>query len=303
VKFSVKKSDLLAVLTTVSPAIGSGSTLPVLKTIYLEADEDKLTVRATNLALYLDAGCEVEIKKPGACCVDSMLVQILPTFSDDLIVFEQQKTLKISQGKSVYRLPIIEASEFPVFPDIQDYTTVTSIQPLCEALRRCGFAVSTDASRPALQAYCLNTEKNAVAGADGFRLSLMEDVVLEGTTTSIPSQSLKTVANLLKSVTGEVELFVGDWFSVKTKNWQVAMNSLAEDYPNFMAILDNREDPTTVVTVPKDALVNKLKVASLFSKKAYDNTRPSDMKLVANSEGITLTMKVEGVVDFEEPIE
>ena len=41
-KFSVKKNDLLTALTTISPAIGSGSLLPVLKTIYLEVEEGKL---------------------------------------------------------------------------------------------------------------------------------------------------------------------------------------------------------------------------------------------------------------------
>ena len=303
-KFSVKKEDLLTCLTTIAPAVGSGTILPVLKHIYLEVEEGQVLVRGTNLELYLDAWCEAEVQKPGACCVDSILLQLLATFSDDVILFEKQKTLKISQGDSVYRLPIIDAAEFPVFPDIQEYYTSTSIQPVCDALRRSGIAVATDTSRQALNNYAFDTDHNTIVGADGFRLSFVKNVVLEGKLTTIPNQSLKSIMTLLKSTIGEVELFVGEWFSVKSKNWRVAVNSSVEPYPDYRAIMfQNTENaPSNTVRVSKSELLKKLKVAALFSKRAYDDSRPYQMDVVINATGMLLSMVVEGVVDFEEPI-
>jgi DNA polymerase-3 subunit beta len=298
-KFSVSKDELLRKLTIVNPAVSSSSNLPILKTIRLELQGNKLYLRATDTVTYIETWLDVEASEDGACCVDSSIGQVLSAFADKVNV-ELQKTLKLSYGKSVYRLPIMDADEFPLFPEINDYQTLTSIYPLCEVLAKVEVAVASGGERPVLESFYF--DKRYIAAADGFRLSMVGMGVYGPTI--IPAKPLRAILGLLKSTPKEVEISLTEWFAVKSDNWQVAVNSLAGEYPDLKDKVDalSASSPVTTVIIPKEALMSKLKVAALFSKRAYDSARPYHMNFEVKGDKTILSMRIESVIDFQEQL-
>ena len=78
----VLQSELALALGTVSRAINSSNTLPILGNVSLEAFGDNLKVSGTNLEVAICANCQVEVITEGSITVPAKLlssyVNLLP---------------------------------------------------------------------------------------------------------------------------------------------------------------------------------------------------------------------------------
>ena len=81
-KFSIAQSEFLDALQVVSSAVPSRTTLPVLSNIFLEASEDKVEMRATDLDLAIATKARANVKDSGTLTVPAKklfeLVRKLP---------------------------------------------------------------------------------------------------------------------------------------------------------------------------------------------------------------------------------
>ena len=109
----ISKKNLLNAILAADAVAKSKTTLPILKSVRIEASKGTFTATGNSLDQYLIAHTECEGDMP-ACCVSArQLAGIADLFGDD-VEMSLDKQLKIS---SDYTLNVLDASQFPKTPD------------------------------------------------------------------------------------------------------------------------------------------------------------------------------------------
>ena len=119
-KVTVLQENLARGLSTVSRAVSSRSTLPVLSNILIATDEGRLRLSATNLELGITCWIPARIDENGSTTVPSRtfndLVNTLPGDQVQLNLDVKSQTLHVKGGSSNNDIKGIDAQEFPPMP-------------------------------------------------------------------------------------------------------------------------------------------------------------------------------------------
>ena len=176
---SVMQENLARGLGTVSRAVSSRATLPVLANVLLKTENSGLKLTATNLEIGINCWVPGKVTEEGEITVPAKLltdlVASLPNQRIDLVLSPKDRTLKLTCGNNRSSIKGIEADEFPVVAAIGD-TPATSVDArvLREALGEVVFAAASDESRPILTGVLtkLIGDKMTLAAADNYRIAV-----------------------------------------------------------------------------------------------------------------------------------
>jgi len=116
VKATLKASELRDAVALSTKIVPSRNVVPILDNLLLRADGDRFSVTAHNLEQSLIAFVSGEIVEPGRATVNArQLDQMLRAIADDasLKIETDGDILKISTGRSRYRLKTLPAGDFP----------------------------------------------------------------------------------------------------------------------------------------------------------------------------------------------
>lgn len=328
-KFEISKNKLLQATNMVKQAIALKTTNPILKTVFIQAEEGWITFRATNTISDIEVKIKAVIEKPGSCCVDSLVTDLLPTFEDgkyennlllNPVKISLDKRLTISQGKRRHQPVYMDSATFPVKQEIKDYVEVNSEDKLklIEALQRLQTSVSTLADRPVLQGFHINPHLGFIIASDGNRVSLWEDIQVPGNITTPPARILIPVlSNLLTlSENDKLEMKFGVWSGFRAEQylngepvlkWEIIFNSLSGDYPpkaRDSLKAAQEAQPHLKIIANKELLKNILTVCKMYSDRAY-NEGKGDYQVVLskNGKGVVFSMNIADLVEMEEPLE
>jgi len=181
-EFSVFRSDLLKELELVQGAIERKASVPVLSNVLIDAQNGKLALSATNLAIGLRSYAVAAIKTPGSVTVAARrLLDILRSLPEADIRFKalENHWVQVTCGRSSFKLAGIAGDTFPKFPEIPKTNATLPSEMLAAMLRRTAFAVSNDEGRFTLNAvlFVANGNRIRMVATDGFRLALVEKEV------------------------------------------------------------------------------------------------------------------------------
>lgn len=329
-KFQISKNKLLQATNMVKQAVALKTTNPILKTVFIQAEEGWLTFRATNTISDIEVKIKANIEKPGSCCVDSLVTDLLPTFEDgkydadnvllNPVKFSLDKRLSISQGKRRHQPVYMDSATFPIKQEIKDYVEVSSDDKLklMEALQRLQTSVSTLADRPVLQGFHINPHLGFIIASDGNRVSLWEGITVPGNITTPPARILMPVLSNLLTLSENDKLWMkfGVWSGFKAEQyfngesvlkWEIIFNSLSGDFPPKArdSLRAAREAPPSLkIIADKELLKNILTVCKMYSDRAY-NEGKGDYQVVLskNGKGVVFSMNIADLVEMEEPLE
>ena len=127
-KIKVKKEAMLASLQKVQSVINPRNTLAVLANVLFRAQDGKLELTATDMALTLRTTMEAEVLQPGSTTIPAK--RILGVFRElavaevELEVNDQNITL-IHAGSSHFKIHGISENEYPNLPELADAKTYT----------------------------------------------------------------------------------------------------------------------------------------------------------------------------------
>jgi len=183
-KFNVNQLDLQQALNYCQGIIEKRSTLPILSNILMDAQNDKLTITATDLDLiFIHQINNVEVQEQGkTTTTSSIMYDIIRKFSSgkkiNLTLTDNNK-LHVESEKSIFNLNCISHSEFPLTDENfnQNEFSIKSKQ-LLKLLNKCKFSVSNDETRHYLSGiYFHQTEvedKNylTAVATDSHRMSI-----------------------------------------------------------------------------------------------------------------------------------
>jgi len=175
---TVDQANLTRATRLTSRATPTRSTLPVLQTVRLEAQNGGLTLTATDLEIGVTTAIAANVATPGTICVPARLlgeyISQLPSEPVHLTLKPEGHRLRLSCGRYVANLATQDAAEFPALPAGDEARALTlDASRLRQAVARVAFAAARDEARPVLTAvlFDFGPEGLTLAAADGFRLA------------------------------------------------------------------------------------------------------------------------------------
>ena len=289
--------ELCEAVLKVGKAISSKTTNPILEGIKLVAEDETLTLSATDLELSIEKKIKAEIKEEGETVVPGRFFsEFIKKLTGESITLElnEKNQLKIKYTDSESILQCFPVLEYPGFKkiDSNEYFGVEK-KDLKDLINKTLFSVAVDDSRPILKGCLLEiSEKDIMSTAlDGYRLAHIKKSITSSTVKTsviVPARSLSEISKLLDDSDEAVNIYIQkNYLMVDLGDCKVITRLLEGDFLNYNQILSNSFD--TEITVNKNQLEDALERASLLSKVGQNNLVKFDIKenilcLTSNSE-------------------
>jgi DNA polymerase III subunit beta len=182
-KLKLNRDHLSNGLQQVMNLVGSRQTMPILKNVLIEANEDEVSLTTTNLDLGIRCTIKAEVLEAGAITLPvrklASIVRELPNIEVNLET-SLNNVSKITSGGSMFRIMGIGKEEFPPLPSFDDQHAFTLEQSsLARMLRNVSYGQSTDENRYVLNGVFFNFQASSLrlAATDGRRLAVSSEKI------------------------------------------------------------------------------------------------------------------------------
>lgn len=287
-KISIKKQNILKLLSKVQNIVERKNHMPILTNVLLEAKEGFLFIYATNLEVSLIDKVTCKIEKEGKAVVNSKsLFDIIRELPDEEIILSKSESnnwLKIKQNKSNFDIVGLDVKKYPMFPSYSMENFLEfSKENFLEMLEKTFHSISNDETRYHLNGvFFSNIEKEKskeyiMVSTDGHRLSLVESfnnnenqINLEGII--VPKKGLaeiKKIFDLEKDIEN-FKISVEKSQIVVSLNYTILIIRLIDgkfpDYNKFIPKKINQK-----AKINKEVFLSALKRVSLLSNQKSKN--------------------------------
>lgn len=289
--------DLSEAVLTVLRATSNRTPNQILEGIKIKAENDTLTLSATDMELSIIKSIKADVKIEGEIIVPgTFFSSYLKKLTNEQIELacEDSDQLKISYPDSEGFVQCYKSDEFPVLKTVSDGEHFTIKQnDLKELINRVIFAVATDDSRPILKGCLLEVQEDKVCAValDGYRLAYITKPIAFNSLTSsiiVPGRSLKEIAGLLEDSDELIDIYV------QKNNLTICINStyiisrlLEGEFISYNKILP--KDFTSTAVINKEQFISTLERAQLLARADRNNLVKFDLKetsmlITSNSE-------------------
>ena len=275
-KFSIEKSQLLQSLQYINKAIPTRSTLPVLSCALFNLKDNKLTIRTTNLEVYISVVVEVEEPISGNIAIPmSKLFDITTAMPEEFLHFEISDIGKVNIQSTCGKYTIMgqPADEFPSEPTIKDVNSlVVPSNQLLDIINSTIYATSKDEMKPVLQGVLFNIDSEGLTAVatDGHRLVRLKKFDLKtgsfNGSVIVPVKFLSLLKHLLENE-DNLNINVGEnHIQVEKENVKISSRIIKERYPDYESVIP--KDNYFKLLIDKNDLANSVKRVSIFSNKS-----------------------------------
>ena len=275
-KLELIKTKLKEAVSIAERVTGKNLSLPILSAILLEAKDNYLTIKATNLDVGLEIQLPAKITEEGSVAVSAaVLSSFLGNISrEEKVKLEMVKeNIHISTESSSTLIKCFSAEDFPVIPRVADGNSFQfSARDIVTGLRSVSYASSLSDIKPEIASvYVYHDGKELVfVATDSFRLAEkrinIRDKEKEFPSVIIP---FKNVAELVKVFDGSDEDLKieanKNQISFFTDNIHFTSRVIDGNFPDYQQIMPKKFK--TEVVVGREELLNALKLSNIFSDK------------------------------------
>jgi DNA polymerase-3 subunit beta len=181
-KFICERGALLKEISVAQEIIQSKNAISILSNIYLEAHDDTLFIKSTDMKVYFNTKMPVSVSEEGSTTVfGDKFLGYLNNIPEGDLEFDQKEskiTIRALSKKSKFQLKSIASDKFPEFPAVvQDSFFEIPVKNFKNMISQTIFAVSDDETRYFMNGvYCEKQEgKLIMVGTDGRRLAYSEE--------------------------------------------------------------------------------------------------------------------------------
>jgi DNA polymerase-3 subunit beta len=291
-KFTCERDVVMKEISLASEIISSRNALSILSNVLIHAEDNELTIRATDLKVGFETKIPVDVAEPGSTTLfcDKFL-GILRSLPPGEVEFEQEDgerfVIRPLFKKIDFRLKSISSEKYPevqLAPPESYFEFPQS--DLIAMITQTIFAVSDDETRYFMNGvYLENLDGRLVMVAtDGRRLSFMSHVpsapIPEFSGVIVPPKVLNLIRKLA-SGEGNVRLAVAEKnVFVQFDSQRVSSALIEGQFPNYRRVIP--ENQQYRVLVNRDELADALKRVSLLVEKSRR------IYLTVTNEGLTL---------------
>ncbi|ATU05782.1 DNA polymerase III subunit beta [Candidatus Gracilibacteria bacterium HOT-871] len=313
-KFSIATEKFKKGLDIVNHATANISTTPILENILIRVNEHSVILTSNNLELAIEYFIEdVNVEKTGSFCLPSKLISnYISLVNDDEIKLEllNDNSVKISNGSSVIKVKGIEASEFPLIPNVkEEVSLIIPAKIIKKSIDKTLFSSAEGNIRPTLAGIYVNIENNEIvfASTDTYRLSEYKTVIngeiKNNFSQIIPSKTCNQIRSIL-SESYDVKIVSGDnQIAFFTENINIYSRLLNGKFPEYLPFFPSTY--TIKAEINRTDLIQALRKVNLISKEkdyyikmSLSTSRGIELETTETQIGegdVTLVGAVEGV--------
>jgi len=314
---SMMQENLARGLQTVSRAVSSRATLPVLANVLLKTQDAGLKLTATNLEIGISSWVPGKVEGEGEITVPAKLitdlVASLPNQRIDLELSVKDRTLKLTCGGSRASIKGIEADEFPVVAAIGEApTTAVASRALREALTEVVFAAASDESRPILTGVLTRFagETMTLAAADNYRIAVRTLAVGRPVgaelTIVVPARSYAELIRILPDSDDPIEVTVTPNRSqalFHVEGTDLVSRLIEGQFPNYEPVVPKRDAWTARAVVDREAFLAGARRASIFARDSANIVKVEVGGDGSDGSGIAITAHAADVGDNADSLE
>ncbi|NND02751.1 MAG: DNA polymerase III subunit beta [Acidimicrobiia bacterium] len=279
-KLSAQRENLLKPLQAVAGVVERRQTMPILANFLLVADDNRLSVTATDLEVELVASVDLNVEEGGEITVPGRkmldICKALPEGAEVRLSTKGDRAI-VQSGRSRFTLATLAANEFPSVDDIAAQQTVTLEQAeFKRLLDKTHFAMAHQDVRYYLNGLLLDIGAKTLraVATDGHRLAYCETGIDADTTAQqviMPRKGVLELQRLLGNE-GQVALTIGT-NHVRAELGGIRYTSKLIDgrFPEYDRVIP-AETPNRMLAVCDD-LKRSLQRAAILSNEKYRGIR------------------------------
>ena len=296
-KIVCEKDKILKAINSVTKAVASKTTMPILEGILIQTNDKEVKLTTYDLEIGIEYIIDANVKEQGATVVNAIMfseiIRKLPD-TDINISLNEQNLLVIECEGSLYKLATMNPEEFPELPKINIENSIEIEQnTLKEMIRKTIFAVSTEENRPIFTG-CLfeikNNKLNVVA-VDGFRLAWKSKFLQNNSndfTAVIPGRTLNEVNKIILDSFDTIKIGVAKNQALfEMENCKLVTRLLDGEFLNYSSVIP--ENWETRVRVNKSNLQNSFERISLISSSSIEKEKKYPVKVSIDIGKVTIS--------------
>ena len=278
-KFTCDKSVLLKEISIAQEIISSKNAISILSNIYLEADNDSLKIKATDMKVNFETVVPVTVIEAGSTTVfGDKFLGIISSFPYDEIEFCQKEIniiiKPVKQKKPEYKLRCIASEKFSEFPVSNTPFFDMSIKEFKEMVNQTVFAISDDETRYFMNGVFFEKceDKINMVATDGRRLAYISKTakkeINDFSGIIIPPKILNTIVKR-SGDEGNISISVNDkTIFINFASYKFSSVLIEGMFPNYRKVVP--ESQQFYLSVKRDEMINALhRVALMVEQKSH----------------------------------
>ena len=308
------KEQLEEALNKADKIAGKNVTLPVLSGIYLDAHQNTLVIKATNLDLGLSIKLPVKVLEPGNVVVPAhVITSLISSLSKDrnITLSTKEQVLEVKTASTKTNIKTLPSEEFPIIPEVGD-DNVFSIpsRDFVFGLRSVIYAAAAGSIKPELASICITHDGEFLtfAATDSFRLAekkIRIKKVPHFKQILIPQKNALEIIKIFDRGEEEISISIEEHqMALRSSNIYLTSRIIEGNFPDYRQIIP--KETTTSAVLLKQDLMNSLKTSLIFSDSFNQLTlrlNPVAKKFEIESKNSTVgesTHNVDAVIEGEE---
>ena len=296
-KIVCEKEKILKAINSVTKAVASKTTMPILEGILIQTNDKEVKLTTYDLEIGIEYIIDADVLEQGATVVNAiMFSEIIRKLPDTEIniSLNEKNLLVIECEGSLYKLATMNPEEFPELPQINVENSIDIEQNvLKEMIRKTIFAVSNEENRPIFTG-CLfeikNNKLNVVA-VDGFRLAWKSKFLQNSSndfTAVIPGRTLNEVNKIILDSFDNIKIGVAKNQALfEMENCKLVTRLLDGEFLNYASVIP--ENWETRVRVNKNTLQNCFERISLISASSIEKEKKYPVKVSVDIGKVTIS--------------
>ena len=266
----VDRKELLRAIQVVENAVTENKIREVLSGIYIEAVENKIILKGTDLELSINTEISGEITSEGKIVIKHKLIEeFLKQILDEKIeLIEEQGKLVIKTDSTNTEFSLYDAENFPAQTKIElgvEYTF--NKNKLLSYIENVKISASTDPENLAVNCIRFEIEENKLklVSSDTYRLTYIEEELDEN------EKNKDGLIKIMRLIDEENIIFKSDGTKVffKFSNVEILTRVIELQFPDYKSILKNAQHDKKVLLNTKDFL-SVLKRTLIFVRDNKD---------------------------------
>ena len=298
-KFTIERAKLLKTLSHVQSIVEKRNTIPVLSNVRIEAMEDGISFKATDMDTEITEIVDAKTAETGATTAPAhMLYDIVRKLSDgsdvELTFPDEKGQLTIASGRSKFSLSTIGVEDFPVISgDKLPVNFAMGKDELKDVIDRTQFAVSTEETRYYLNGLYIHAKNEGeakvlrVVATDGHRLACVESPLPKGAESMagiiVPRKTVGEIRKLLDDTSTDNITIALSENKIRFTMEDVTLTSKLIDgtYPDYERVIPTDNDKVLELGVKE--------LSSAVDRVSVVAERTRAIKMITNKNHVTIT--------------
>lgn len=288
------RKELYEGVQTAARAVSPRTSLPILGHLLIKAEDDKLTIAATDLEIGMECVVDGKISEEGALTVPArVLTEVLASLPDTGVELsvDETNTVSVKCGTSDFSILGLPPEEFPILPEVREEVRfVIESDVLKEAVKKTSFAISPDESRAILTGVLMQVTDAGLklVATDTHRLCVQDCPLVEsvGTVNAIvPGRAMNELTRIIPESLDKVEVTISaSQVKFDVGNTYLISRLIEGQFPNYERVIP--QEFNKKITVPTGQFLNSVKRVAIVA-------RENSQRMMVMSENGTLTITAE----------